>query len=167
MKRILLLSLTAVTLLLGGCTSPSTVMPMQNGVYTISKSAPTGFTPLGAIRKAAYEEVKEFAASKGKVAQIVSVNEVAAGFAKWPQVEVRFRLEDPQSMNTSSPMGTRKTTSIVYDANGNPIDMESTVTEEPNTDKYEELKKLGELKESGVLTEEEFQKEKNKILESN
>jgi hypothetical protein len=32
--------------------------------------------------------------------------------------------------------------------------------------KYDLLLKLGKLKESGVLTEEEFQKEKKKILES-
>ena len=32
--------------------------------------------------------------------------------------------------------------------------------------KYDLLLKLGKLKESGILTEEEFQKEKNKILES-
>lgn len=31
--------------------------------------------------------------------------------------------------------------------------------------KLEQLKKLGELKSAGVLTEEEFQREKSKILE--
>ena len=33
-----------------------------------------------------------------------------------------------------------------------------------NSSKMDELKKLGELKASGVLTEEEFQKEKEKLL---
>ena len=33
-----------------------------------------------------------------------------------------------------------------------------------NFSKYDELKKIQELKESGVLTEEEFEREKNKIL---
>jgi hypothetical protein len=32
--------------------------------------------------------------------------------------------------------------------------------------KMDELKKLGELKASGILTEEEFQKEKEKLLQS-
>ena len=38
--------------------------------------------------------------------------------------------------------------------------------EEPNTDKFlsEELEKLNALKESGVLTQEEFEKAKNKLL---
>ena len=34
------------------------------------------------------------------------------------------------------------------------------------TSKMDELKKLGELKASGILTEEEFQKEKEKLLKS-
>ncbi len=34
------------------------------------------------------------------------------------------------------------------------------------SDKLEQLKQLGELKAQGVLTEEEFQAEKNKILNS-
>lgn len=38
----------------------------------------------------------------------------------------------------------------------------------PNSSsKMDELKKLGELKATGVLTEEEFQNEKNKLLNSN
>ena len=38
--------------------------------------------------------------------------------------------------------------------------------EEPNTDKFlsEELEKLNDLKESGVITQEEFIKAKNKLL---
>jgi hypothetical protein len=34
------------------------------------------------------------------------------------------------------------------------------------TSKMDELKKLGELKAAGILTEEEFQKEKEKLLNS-
>ena len=40
-------------------------------------------------------------------------------------------------------------------------------TEEPNTDKSlsEELEKLNALRESGALTQEEFEKAKNKLLD--
>ena len=43
------------------------------------------------------------------------------------------------------------------------LDMKEEKTKEDN-DKYDLLIKLGKLKEKGLLTEEEFQKEKNKIL---
>jgi hypothetical protein len=36
---------------------------------------------------------------------------------------------------------------------------------EGSGDLYIELKKLNELKDSGILTEEEFQKQKQKLLE--
>ena len=41
-------------------------------------------------------------------------------------------------------------------------------TEEPNTDKSlsEELEKLNTLRESGALTQEEFEKAKNKLLDN-
>jgi hypothetical protein len=36
----------------------------------------------------------------------------------------------------------------------------------PAADRYEQLKKLAELKEQGILTDEEFQSEKAKLLSS-
>jgi hypothetical protein len=43
-----------------------------------------------------------------------------------------------------------------------PTQQQPAVSSEEDT--IEQLKKLGELRDSGVLTEEEFQKEKRKIL---
>lgn len=141
-------------------------MPMQGGIYTLSKSAPTGFTPLGVIRKAAYEEINSFAKSNGKVAQVVSVNEVPAGFAKWPQVEVRFRLVDGDNLNTSSSPEIVERISSVYDSDGRPIDTERVYINTTPKDVYKELERLGELRDKKILTEEEFEREKKKLLES-
>jgi hypothetical protein len=41
----------------------------------------------------------------------------------------------------------------------------SVVPPQPAADRYEQLQRLGKLKESGVLTEAEFEKEKARILE--
>ena len=40
----------------------------------------------------------------------------------------------------------------------------STVPSQDSSDKIMQIEKLGELKDKGLLTEEEFQKEKDKIL---
>jgi hypothetical protein len=69
-------------LALCGCTTGSTVMAASGGAYTVTRSGTTGFTPLGVLRKEAYEEASRFAASKGMVAEVISVNEVPAGFAR-------------------------------------------------------------------------------------
>ena len=139
-------------------------MPMSNGVYSLTKSAPTGFTSLGTIRRAAYEDVREFAESKEKLAQVISVNEVPAGFAVWPQVEIRFRLVDESELGNADAVDARRKTSIVFDASGNPIDIETTSVNSSPEEVYKALQKLGDLREGGVLTEEEFQKEKAKLL---
>lgn len=44
------------------------------------------------------------------------------------------------------------------------VEPELSEIEKTRTDKYEELEKVYELKEKGILTEEEFQVEKEKIL---
>ncbi len=79
-------------LCLSGCSTSTPVMAAAGGVYTVTKTGTTGFTPLGNLRIQAYKEANEFAANKGMVAEVVSVNETAAGFVKWPQVDLKFRL---------------------------------------------------------------------------
>tara|TARA_Y100000385_G_C12849653_1_gene532463 strand:- start:363 stop:524 length:162 start_codon:yes stop_codon:yes gene_type:complete len=46
-------------------------------------------------------------------------------------------------------------------------DLKTSSTVNTSVNVYEELKKLGQLRDSGVLTEEEFQQEKKKLLELN
>lgn len=148
-----------------GCTTGSQVMPASGGAYTVTKSGTTGFTSLGVLRKEAYEDANKFARSKGMAAEVISVNEVPAGFARWPQVDLRFRLVSATERESSgkTPALTIRT-QAGHDAMGNPTAGEVTATKE--IDLYTELKKLGELKEKGLLTEEEFQKEKKRLLEA-
>lgn len=70
-------------LCLSGCSTSTPVMAATGGVYTVTKTGTTSFTPVGNLRTQAYREANEFAAKKGMVAEVVSVNETAAGFAKF------------------------------------------------------------------------------------
>jgi hypothetical protein len=149
-----------------GCTTSSGVMAASGGTYTITKSGQTGFTPLGSLRKDAYEEARKFAASKGMEAEVIAVNEVPTGFARWPQVDLRFRLVSPAARQSGEKapaltIGSKAS----HDAMGNPTEAETTVVVSKEVDFYAELKKLGELKEKGLLTDEEFQKEKKRLLD--
>ena len=68
-------------------------------------------------------------------------------------------------------LGTRAVMSGVSAKQANQANKEENViddnTEEPNTNKSlsEELEKLNTLRESGALTQEEFEKAKNKLLD--
>ncbi len=161
-----IVAVVCCVLALTGCTTSSGVMAASGGAYTVTKSGKTGFTPLGSLRKDAYEEARAFAASKGMEAEVISVNEVPAGFARWPQVDLRFRL-----VNTAARQSGDKASVLTigsqasHDAMGNATDVETRVVVAKQDDFYTELTRLGELKEKGLLTEEEFQKEKKRLLD--
>jgi hypothetical protein len=165
MKKFIYLSAVAILLaILSGCSTRAPVMSMGNDVYTVSKAGTTGFTPLGRLRQGAYDIANEYALEKRKTAEVISVNEVPQGFGRFPEVEVRFRLVDSSSSsNLSSNLKISNTAS--YDAMGNRRDTETTISKDSTTDAYEKLNALGKLRDNGVLTEEEFQKEKEKLLQ--
>jgi len=164
MKTTLIALTVAICFAISGCTTGSISMPAPGGAYTITKSGTTGFTPLGVLRKEAYEEASKFAASKGMEAEVISVNEVPAGFARWPQVDLRFRLVKEGSRTSGAALTV--SSQAGHDAMGNPTDTQTTVVVDKEMDFYSELKKLGELKEKGLLTETEFQKEKKRLLDA-
>jgi hypothetical protein len=165
MKTIIHGSVVAILLsLLFGCSTRAPVMPMGNDVYTVSKTGTTGFTPLGKLRKGAYEIANGYASEQGKVAEVISVNEVPQGFGRFPEVEVRFRLVE-EGANSGSSSSLKISNTASYDAMGNRRDTETTISTDPTIDAYEKLNALGQLRDKGVLTEEEFQREKKMLLQ--
>lgn len=168
LKVMLTVNAVLTTLLLqSGCSTTSPIMLSAGEVYTVTKTGTTGFTPVGTLRAQAYKKANEFAASKGMVAEVVSVNEIGAGFAKWPQVDLKFRLVRPGTEGVASNPTVAVSTQEAYDAEGRPTAKDTVVRVEKQVDVYAELKKLADLKARGILTEEEFQAEKRKLLEIN
>lgn len=158
---------SASFLFISACTTSSPIMQANDGEYTITKSAATGFTPLGVLRKKAYEDAAKFATSKNLIAEVISVNEVPAGFARWPQVDLHFRLVSASASKPSSKSDVVSVNSnISHDAMGNPSSIQETVKITKKEDLYTELSKLGELRQKGLLTEDEFLKAKKKLLDS-
>ncbi len=158
----LLLLLFCVVTLFCGCSSTSHIMAATGGAYTVSISGTTGFTPLGRLRKRAYEEANQFAQSKGKIAEVISVNEIPEAFGRWPQVDLRFRLASPDEeiREPIVSVGHQAT----HDALGNITDENVDIRQASDKDFYRKLTELGELKNKGLLTDEEFQREKDKLI---
>jgi len=75
-----------------GCTTLTPVMSTGHGEYIVSRSGDSGFIAVGKLRRQAMEDVNNYASQRNAVAEVISVNEVAAGFGIFPQVDVRFRL---------------------------------------------------------------------------
>ena len=165
MKKIfgLVISLFVLT----GCgTNMGTVMPMGDGVYTLTGNGRSGYVPLGSIRKKVFKEADEYATERNATFEVISVNEVKTGFAIWPQIDLTFRLVN-KSEKLANP--NIESTTIIKSKSGNgETTTKQTISKKNNAEKddekYDRLLKLGKLKEEGLLTEEEFQKEKTKIL---
>jgi hypothetical protein len=105
-------------LLLSACTTLTPVMRTGDGEYIVSRSGDTGFTPVGKLRRKAVEDVNRYASERGLIPEIISVNEVPAGFGIFPQVDIRFRLVQ-QERNVSSGQDKGTTVNSSYDSRGN------------------------------------------------
>ena len=168
MKSVLKISAVLISFfLLVGCTTGTGVMASSGGIYTVTKSGQSGFVSLGSLRKEAYDEANQFAASKGMIAEVISVNEIPTGFMIFPQVDLKFRLVTAANRAAASKApSVSVTNSAAYSATGSQTDSTSSLYVNKEVDFYAELKKLGELKDRGLLSEEEFAKEKKRLLES-
>ena len=92
-------------------------MRTGDGEYIVSRSGDTGFTPVGKLRRKAVADVNRYAGERGLIPEIISVNEVPAGFGVFPQVDVRFRLvAHERNIASGKPNGT--TLNSASDARG-------------------------------------------------
>jgi hypothetical protein len=104
-------------LLLSACTTLTPVMRTGDGEYIVTRSGDTGFTSVGKLRRKAVEDVNQYAAQRGLIPEIISVNEVPAGFGIFPQVDIRFRLvKQERNVSSGQPKGT--TINSSYDSRG-------------------------------------------------
>ena len=122
-------------LMLTACGGQAGIVQVSDDTYRIERSDKGGiFGNAAELRKEVLREADAFAAEKGKVAEDVILNEIPMRMGRFAKVEYTFRLVDPKTET------------------GTPDDV------------YTKLLKLDDLRERGILTQEEFDQEKAKIL---
>ena len=166
MKKILFALIVLFTV--SGCgVKMGLAMPMGDGVYILSGNGRSGYVPLGNIRRKVFKSADIYAKNRSKELEVISVNEVKQGFGIWPQVDLTFRLVN-ESVEIAELNNVNSTTTIKSaSANGSTTSTQIIAKKNNATKvdaKYDRLLKLGELRKAGILSEEEFQKEKEKIL---
>ena len=118
------------------------VVQITDDTFVIRRSDKGGiFGNTAKMRDKVISEANQFAADKGMVAETVAVSETGKGFFRFAKIEYTFRLVDPESIEKAE------------------------VKE--SVDLYTELKKLAELRDEGILTDEEFEAEKKELLDAN
>ena len=144
------------------------VMPMGNGIYMVGVSGNGNgrLKSLGQLREIAFAKAKQFASKNNAKIEVISVNETPMSFGVFNQVDLSFRLVS-KTEKLSDPNVNSTTIIKAASANGKTTSeqvIESKDNAKKDEEKYERLLRLGELRKKGIITEEEFQKEKNKIL---
>jgi hypothetical protein len=144
----------------------SDVVQMAPDTYSISRTDHGGiFGNAGKMRTKVIQEANDFAQSKGKVAVMKYIHEtpmvVAHNFAS---IEYTFWVLDKDDADA-------RRISVHQDANVRvQVDQRTTapVQSAPATkpDLYTELTKLDDLHKRGILTDAEFEQQKQKILAS-
>jgi hypothetical protein len=135
----------AVALILVGCANPGIVQVTED-TYLIKRSDKAGiFGNAIEMRDEVLREADAFAAGKGKVAEEVILNEIPVGMGRLAKVEYTFRLVDPESVS----------------------EMPAPRADEGTKDTYTEILKLDDLRQRGLITDEEYEAEKRELLHNN
>ncbi|MBL4711143.1 MAG: SHOCT domain-containing protein [Gammaproteobacteria bacterium] len=146
MKKILIVSI----IFLISCAS-SDVKQLSDDTYVLSREDHGDFfSGSDSLSKAVISDANAFAEKQGKVAVEVSSHATAKGegTSKWASFEYKFLVVDENDpLAKKAVLGENKNDTI----------------EQPK-DSYTELLQLDDLRKKGILTEDEFQTEKAKIL---
>jgi Short C-terminal domain len=159
-----------LTLLLGGCQSNSGVVLMGPNTYVVTRQAATGFSGSGTLKASALEEAAKFCAEHGKQLKVVAITEAQPPYilGNFPKAEIVFKALDPGDPEL------RRDSEI--DPSGSRIKVGERPPSEPAidinekhvsaSDLYTKLTQLDDLHKRGILTDAEFETEKQKILSS-
>lgn len=176
-RRIWIAALFAVAgLLVSGCANPP-IVPLGSDTYILSREDHAGiFGSMAKLKAGVISDANTFAASKGKVAVPVSVREKPVGNSPgdWATFEYQFRLLDPDSpeakrgsLNADRQVLPVRPNASVQSSQSISADV-SVAHDQPQSeapkDIYSELIKLEDLRKRGILTQEEFEVQKAKLL---
>ncbi|MDC0106849.1 hypothetical protein OAI60_00955 [Flavobacteriaceae bacterium] len=142
------------------------IIPMGDGIYQSSITGKSGFSGTGKLKMKSLNKGKEFANEKDAELEVIGFETVEAGFAKFPQAIMTFRLvyESKQINNPNDP--NKVTISKVGNKKNNnqqTVISSPSIAEDPKDKAIKELKKLKELLDLDLITKEEFDKKSVKL----
>jgi len=160
-------SLLITGLFFTGCANPG-IVQLSPDTYMLSKEDHAGIFGSTAKMKAdVIQQANAFAASLGKIAVPISSKEKPVGNrpADWASFEYQFRVvdkNDPEARRTSlaprADLVIEKTEKISIDTKNE---------SEKHPDMYTEIMKLDDLRKKGLITDAEYETQKQKILNRN
>jgi hypothetical protein len=85
--------LVVAAALMAGCASRSSVMPMGQGDFTITKEASSGFFGTATLKVDALQEANEYCTTFGKNVQVTNITETKPPYvlSNYPRVDLQFK----------------------------------------------------------------------------
>lgn len=157
----------AMALALCACSNPEIVEVSPNTYLITRADYSFGSTGRG-MKVEVIQEANDFAGSKGKVVIPISTKEEPGGPGRFATIEYQFRLVDKDHPDAKESTPLKALPDYVVEENKNiDADVRTDDVTEKSTDVYSELIKLEDLRQRGILTDGEFQAQKQKLLDQN
>lgn len=151
---------------------------MGQNVYSMSKTSPAcGFRDAGGVKADLFQEMSEFCTGKKLFPELVAIEALDGVIGKrCASATIEFRcvstaVSDPNSPSSKGPDRDMNRSPSVASDRGQfgrkpdaPIQIKQEVKVQDSDDIYTELKKLKELLDAKIITQEEFEARKKKIL---
>jgi len=127
------------------------IVPIDGDAYMVSKkSAKVGFVAAAEEEASVYRQANEFCSQQGKEVQTLDMQTVNSGAWRSASATLQFRCVDAASTGEAS--------NPVAPAADDPIDTDEL---------YSEILKLDDLRQRGLITDEEYEQEKKELLDEN
>lgn len=159
-----------VALLLGvivtaGCAT-SEIIPMGTDTYMISQTSAGGmFTNMSSLKSEVIKRANSFAESKGRVAIPLASHTTPPAPGQMPNFEYQFRLVDKDDPRASgAALVPRPDVVVENNVHAPPSPGAAQDEESKSKDLYSELVKLDDLRKRGIISDEEFEALKKKLL---
>jgi hypothetical protein len=153
-----------IIFLISGCAGSSGIIQLSNNTYMVSRTSAAGaFADMSNLKASVIREANQFAESKGKVAVAKASHETipAHGFPSYEYQFILLDKNDPRANDVSllprPDVVIQKTENIKNDS---PAPTAPIIP----ADLYNELMKLDDLRKRGILTDAEFEAQKQKLL---
>jgi len=169
MKRRSMLVLASLTLIssLAGCANPG-IVKLSPDTYMLSRTDKGGvFGNASAMKADVIREANEFAASQGKIAIPLSLNESPMYIGHFASVDYQFRIVDQSDPAARSLSLVPRPDLVIEKTEKRTVDVNAKDQTDRPKDVYAELLKLDDLRKRGILSQQEFEAQKKKLLDGN
>lgn len=149
----------ATLVALAGCANPG-IVKISDNTYMLSKEDHAGmFGNAAKLQADVIAQANAFAESQGKVAVGVNTNSIPAGPGRFAEFSYEFRVVDKDDPIAKNGMLVNRPDVVMQNQQA-----PAAAAPAQQQDTYTQLMKLKDLLDKGVITKDEFDAEKKKIL---